>query len=295
MYVVFGVTGNTGSVVARELLAQGRPVRVVVRDAAKGARFAALGAEVAVADVTDVAATTEALRGATAAYVLIPPAGAVPDVLVEGERVARSLHDAIVASGIPRVVLLSSIAAHLPAGTGPIVNLHRAEAILQEVPAAFTALRAPYFFENLGPAIEGAKAGTLHTFFDPSTRFDLVTTEDIGKVATRLLLETGPHARVVELHAREQASHEDVARALSTRLGRDVRVQRDPIDAMVPTLIGFGVPAQMANLYREMTEGLDRGHVRFEGGAALHVTADSTLAESVRALVPAPATAEARP
>jgi hypothetical protein len=36
MFVVTGVTGNTGSVVASTLLAAGKPVRVVVRDAKKG-------------------------------------------------------------------------------------------------------------------------------------------------------------------------------------------------------------------------------------------------------------------
>lgn len=46
MYVVTGVTGNTGSVVAKALLDAGKQVRVVVRDAAKGKPFADRGAEV---------------------------------------------------------------------------------------------------------------------------------------------------------------------------------------------------------------------------------------------------------
>ena len=51
MYVVAGVSGNTGSVVADTLLAQKLPVRVVVRDEAKGAPWKAKGAEVAIADL----------------------------------------------------------------------------------------------------------------------------------------------------------------------------------------------------------------------------------------------------
>src|SRR5438067_11552606 len=73
MYVVLGVTGNTGSVVADTLLRQGKPVRVVVRDAAKAAPWKQRGAEVAVAQVQDSRALAQALRGAQGAYLLLPP------------------------------------------------------------------------------------------------------------------------------------------------------------------------------------------------------------------------------
>ena len=35
---------------------------------------------------------------------------------------------------------------------------------------------------------------------------------------------------------------------------------------MVPTLTGFGMPAEFAEMYREMTQGLMSGLVDFEGG-----------------------------
>lgn len=44
MFVVLGATGNTGSVAARTLLAQGKSVRVVVHGAAKGEAWRAKGA-----------------------------------------------------------------------------------------------------------------------------------------------------------------------------------------------------------------------------------------------------------
>ena len=64
MYVVMGATGNTGSVVAQRLLAQGKPVRVIVRSADKAATLAKQGAEIAVADMNDDRALAQALRGA---------------------------------------------------------------------------------------------------------------------------------------------------------------------------------------------------------------------------------------
>ena len=47
MYAIAGVTGHVGSVAADTLLSQGKAVRVIVRDAAKGAPWKAKGAEVA--------------------------------------------------------------------------------------------------------------------------------------------------------------------------------------------------------------------------------------------------------
>ena len=111
MFAITGVTGNTGAVVAETLLAAGQPVRVIVRDAAKGAPWKARGAEVAVADVADVAALTAALRGVAGAYFLVPPVVASPTPLEDNRRVVDTLVAATAAAKVPHVVLLSSVGA----------------------------------------------------------------------------------------------------------------------------------------------------------------------------------------
>ena len=62
MFVISGVTGHTGSVVAQSLIDRGHPVRVIVRSEAKGESWKAKGAEVAIADIMDVDAMTNAYR-----------------------------------------------------------------------------------------------------------------------------------------------------------------------------------------------------------------------------------------
>ncbi|HVZ31218.1 MAG TPA: NAD(P)H-binding protein, partial [Polyangiaceae bacterium] len=66
MFVITGATGHTGSVAAETLLAAGKKVRVVVRDAAKAERLKKRGAEVFVADLTDQGALARAVHGAEA-------------------------------------------------------------------------------------------------------------------------------------------------------------------------------------------------------------------------------------
>ncbi len=73
MYVVLGASGNTGKVVAEDLLARGQKVRVVGRNAAHLQSLAAQGAEIFTGDVTDAPALTKAFHKADAAYVMIPP------------------------------------------------------------------------------------------------------------------------------------------------------------------------------------------------------------------------------
>src|SRR6185436_701063 len=113
-FVVAGVSGHTGKVVADSLLAQKKSVKVLVRNSAKGDAWKAKGAEVAVADLGDSGALAGALRGAEGAYVLVPPSFTETDYRAYQDRVVASIAGAVEASGVRHVVLLSSIGAQVP-------------------------------------------------------------------------------------------------------------------------------------------------------------------------------------
>src|SRR5690242_13128312 len=123
MFVVAGVTGHVGSVVAEQLLARGQKVKVIVRDAAKGAAWSRKGAEVAVGSLEDAASITAALRGASGFFTLLPPNFQAADFYGAQRKTADSIAAAVKESGVPHVVLLSSIGADLSDGTGPIKGL----------------------------------------------------------------------------------------------------------------------------------------------------------------------------
>ncbi|MFO0628503.1 MAG: NmrA family NAD(P)-binding protein [Polyangiales bacterium] len=260
-----GVTGNTGKVAAQTLLDAGQKVRVVVRDAAKGAPWAAKGAEVAVADLGDAAALTNALRGATSAYLLLPPNATSGDFRAYQRRTGASLLAAVKESGLGQVVLLSSVGAQHAAGTGPIAGLHPVEQGLKALGVGVTAVRAAYFMENFGGSLAMLPQGVLPSFTPTDFAFDMIATRDIGLVAAKALREGAKGFEVVELSAARRYSPNDAAAALTEITGKTVTAQQFPLDAMVPTLTGFGFPPDIAALYHEMTDGLIRGHVAFEG------------------------------
>src|SRR6202021_3443963 len=71
--IVTGATGKTGSVVVAELLKAGCPVRAMVhREDGRSARLKAQGAEIAVADMSDVERVADALEDVHRAYYCPP-------------------------------------------------------------------------------------------------------------------------------------------------------------------------------------------------------------------------------
>src|SRR5271167_4020967 len=95
MYVVLGASGNTGHVVAKNLLARGQKVRVVGRNAAHLQPLAAEGAEIFIGDAADASALTRAFHQADSAYVMIPPNNTSNDFRAFQDRVSDAIAAAV--------------------------------------------------------------------------------------------------------------------------------------------------------------------------------------------------------
>jgi uncharacterized protein YbjT (DUF2867 family) len=283
-YAVLGGTGNTGKIAAERLLAAGKPVRLLARDATKLASLAARGAEVVVGDVTDAASLARAFDGVAGAYVLVPPNMAAESFRAYQERVIRALSEAVKLAGVPHVVLLSSVGAQHPTGTGPIAALHVAEEALATTGAALTSIRAAYFMENVAGSLSMLGAGVLPSFLPLDVPLDMIATRDIGALAATSLLEGRSTSGVVELGG-PPITMRQVAEVLAGLVGRPVEAKDFGLDAAVPTLTGLGMSADMAGLYGEMLRGIVSGRVAFEGGHR-RVQGTTSLAEVLRPLLP---------
>jgi uncharacterized protein YbjT (DUF2867 family) len=285
MYVVAGVTGHTGAATAEALLAAGREVRVLVREAAKGETWRRRGCDVAIADLADPAALSRALAGAEGAYLLSPPNLAAPDFLADRKALLDRQVEGVRRSGLPNLVFLSSIGAQHEAGTGPIVTVHRAERALRGVAPAVTFVRPGYFLENWGAVIPVARAeGVLPHFGPADVRFPQVCGRDVGAAAAAALVEPPDGTRVVELAGEGDWSAADVAAAAAALLGRPVKALALPVGAARAGLEQAGVPAEMARLYAEMYAGIASGHVAYERPERV-VRGSTPLVEALRAIV----------
>lgn len=285
MYVIAGVSGNTGSIVASVLLEQGKKVRVIVRDAKKGEGWKARGAEVAVASIDDEEALTAALRGATAAYLLSPPDMGSPDLIEAKRATVESIGRAVERSNVPHVVFLSSVGAQHALGTGPIRTVHLGEERLAKTPAKTTFLRAAYFLDNWASVLGAAAQGKLPTFLPPDLVVPMVSTKDIGLVAARALLEPpSGKSEIIELAGPRDYTSLDLAAVLGKIVGEPVEVDVAPLAAVVPVLTSFGISANVAGLFQEMYAGIANGTVAFEGNGARQLRGDVDAESAFRAL-----------
>jgi uncharacterized protein YbjT (DUF2867 family) len=262
-YVVAGVSGHTGRVAAETLLEMGKPIRVVVRDAAKGKEWSAKGAEVAVANLEDAASVTAALRGAAGAYLLAPPNMATDKFLAYQRRVVDALAEAVDAASLPKAVFLSSVGADKGEGNGPIRGIYYAENKFKQTKTRWTFLRAAYFMENIGGSLGMLDQGLLPAFGESKARFPMIATRDIGETAARLLVEGSQSNDAVNL-AGDSYSFQDAADVLSKLLGKTINVAEAPVSAMAQALEGFGFPKELAGLYQEMTENMLAGKIGFD-------------------------------
>jgi len=135
--------------------------------------------------------------------------------------------------------MLSSICAHLPSGTGPIVTNHLLEQAFGNSDIPTTFVRATYFMENWNPVLETVKTeGILPSFYQPLDKKNpQVATEDIGRVA-EAMLETSEGVQIKEL-AGLPYSPNDVAEAFSKVLGKEVKAVAVPENQWMETLKTF--------------------------------------------------------
>src|SRR5690606_2745436 len=130
-----------------------------------------------------------AFRGAEAVYTLIAAAPHAADFRAEQDRLGEAIVGAIRASGVPRVVALSSLGGELPDGNGPIAGLHAQEERLKQLAGVNVLLLRPaWFCENFEqqlPLIE--HQGITGDSLRPDVVMPMVATRDIAEVATAAL------------------------------------------------------------------------------------------------------------
>jgi uncharacterized protein YbjT (DUF2867 family) len=290
MIAVMGAAGNTGRVVAEALLAKGEKVRVLGRDAGKLEAFRARGAEVVAGDAADAGFLAKAFASAEAAYTLIPPDMAVPAFRAYQDRIGAAIAKALREAKVRRVVLLSSLGAEHPAGTGPIAGLFAQEARLRELGIDALFLRAGYFYENTFASLplvrhQGMNGGALA----PDVPVAMVATRDIGAAAAAALLArdfSGPTVR--DLVGPRDYTLREVTRVLGAAIGKpDLAYVQFPYDAFAGALVQAGLSPDLAGQYAEMSRALNEGRIRPTQGRTPRTTGTTTFEEFAPALAAA--------
>lgn len=286
MYVITGITGKVGGAVARTLLSKNLPVRGVMRDASKADKWRALGCEVAIAEMDDAKALTEAFKGAAGVFIL-PPSDFDP---APGFPAARIIIEAIVtaisAASPEKVVCLSTIGAQA-AQTNLLTQRTLLEQALNALTLPVTFLRPGWFMENCALDVASARdTGIIHSYLQPLDKaVPMIATADVGKLAATLLQQRWQGQRVVELEGPHRVSPNDIANTFAQILGRPVVaevVERHTWEAVFRAQ-GHQHPSPRM----QMIDGFNQEWICFEGPKSERVIGETELDEVLRKLLEA--------
>jgi len=230
--LVTGATGRQGGATARRLLAEGRPVRALVRNPVPLA-----GVEVVRGDLDDPASLPAAFEGVEAVFA-VPPTEFDKDA--EFAR-AKALIDAAATAGVKQVVF--STVASTTSGTAPKAEIERY--LFDHIELA-TVLRPVRFMTNylggLAIGIEGIVDGVHRHVFPPHEPMQIIALEDIAEFAALAFADPARYAgRTLEL-AGDQPTPTEAVAAIAKAAGIPIRYEQLSADqaAAISPMVGEG-------------------------------------------------------
>ena len=284
MYAITGITGKVGGEIARNLLADGQPVRAVLRDAAKAADWAALGCDVAIAEMENAEQLTAAFSGAEGVFILPPSDFDPAPGYQSAKRVIDAVTTALATARPKRIVCLSTIGADAP-HDNLLTQRTMMERSLNGTGLPVTFLRPGWFMENaLWDVASARDEGVVRSFLQPADKvFPIVATKDIGHLAANLLRQDQSGTRIVELEGPVRVSANDLAQAFATVLGRPVRVEIVPRESWEGLFRAQGMKNPLPRV--RMLDGFNEGWIEFQDHGRSAVKGKTPLLDVIRALV----------
>nr|WP_249174976.1 NAD(P)H-binding protein [Burkholderia ambifaria] len=290
VFVIFGASGNVGLWTVTTLRQAGHPVRAVLRDAGHRERFAQLGCDVAIADLTDARAVAAVIDGAQAVQMLCPVPVADSDPAATMARTIDIVTGALAANPPPALLALSDYGAERDGNTGITRLFHYLEERLKTVPTQLTLLRSAEHLQNWTRVLPVALGtGVLPSFHHPVDKlFPTVWAPDVGVAAARLLLdrtEAGNGARIVSIEGPRRVSVREIADTLAAKANREIVACELPRDAWTATLLRAGLSERHAQLIVDLYDVHNAGQIDVEAGVSERVYGTTTPAEALAALV----------
>ena len=259
--LVTGATGKTGSVVVAELLNAGYPVRAMVhREDGRSARLRALGAEIAVADMSDVERVADALTDVQRAY-YCPP---FDPYMIQG---AVAFAVAAKESRLEHIVGLTQWLSS-PSHPALMTRQHwLVDRLFSMTPGVAHTIVRPGFFADAYLILTGfaANLGVFPWIYGDS-RNAPPSNEDIARVAVAALMDPARHAgKSYRPTGPELLGAKDMAKTIGRAVGRSVRVVPTPTWLFMKTARMGGLPIDVIGGVRYYIDDHKRG--AFELGA----------------------------
>jgi NAD(P)H dehydrogenase (quinone) len=259
--LVTAATGKTGALVVTELLKAGYPVRAMVhRENERSAQLRAQGAEIAVAEMTDVERIADALKDVQRAY-YCPP---FDPYMAQGALAFA------VAANESRLEHLVGLTQWLASPSHPSLMTRQhwlVDRLFSMTPRiTHTIVRPGFFADNyLAPIGLAARLGVFPWIYGDS-RNAPPSNEDIARIVIASLMNPARHAgKAYRPTGPELLGAQGMAEAIGRAVGRSLRVVPTPASMFMKAMRANGFSIDQVAAIRYYVEDHKRG--AFEVGA----------------------------
>ncbi|NSL85878.1 NAD(P)H-binding protein [Chitinophaga sp. Mgbs1] len=246
---VTGSLGNISKPLTQLLVQQGHHVTVISSQPERQKDIEALHAHAAIGTLEDADFLRNALQSADALYAMVPPSFTAADQRSWYQETGRRYAAAITATGVRRVVFLSSMGAHLDAGIGIILGARDVESIFNDIPGiSVTHLRPGYFYYNLYGFMDTIrKLGHIRASYGEQDMIELIAPADIAAVAAEELEATPAATPAIRYIVSDERTCNEVAAAIGKAIGQpDLQWRRCSREQTLADCLEKGIPENVA-------------------------------------------------
>jgi uncharacterized protein YbjT (DUF2867 family) len=248
--LVIGATGTVGGPVARQLVADGYHVRLLVRDVERAQTQLGSDFEYIAGRVEEGEAVNQALAGCSGVHISLQ-AGSNPEDIerVEYRGPIRIVELAAKQPGI-HLSYVSGMFVGGQIGHGVLADQAkgRVEQAIQDSGLSFTIYRPTYFMDNLPKHLQGKRAMVLGKQPHP---LHLVAASDFGRMVSRAFQEPEAENRIFYIQGPEALTLVEALRLYCSVLEPEKRVMTIPL-WMMPILDTLFLGKQMRRTVQMM-------------------------------------------
>jgi uncharacterized protein YbjT (DUF2867 family) len=264
--IVSGSLGHISKPLAIQLVEKGHQITVISSNPEKRKEIEGLGAVAAIGSLEDVDFLAAVFKGAAAVYCMIPPGNYFDrnfDLIAYYKRLGNNYHQAIMRTGVKRVVNLSTIGAHLEKGAGILLGAHNAQNILNSLPqdVAITHMRPTSFFYNLYGYLEMIKSrGAIITNYGTGAVIPWVSPLDIADAVAEEIV-TPLVGRKIRYVASEELTGQESAGILGEAIGKPamkwiLATDNETLQGLTDAGMNTQIAAGLVEMYAGLQSGL---------------------------------------
>lgn len=259
--IITGSLGNISRPLSISLISKGHQVSIVSSNKEKSGEIISLGAVPAIGSVSDERFLIDTFSGADLVYLMIPNDFSTNDLKGHIKEIGQHYANAIKASGVKKVVLLSSIGAHIEKGTGPIAGLFSVEQIFDKLENIdILTLRPAFFYNNFYANQDLIRhMGIIGSNYGADQPIIMVDPQDIAAVAAAKIQE-GFTGKSILYIASDKRLLKEVAAELGKAIGKPELpwIAFDDAQAF-EGMVGAGLTEEIAKNYVEMGTAIKSG------------------------------------